>query len=62
MNKQNSLQVDQYFWLPGHNFKKYSKFTLIKLLNDVKTLGLKNLKTLEPQPHGFIAELNFPNP
>ena len=30
LNKRNSLQADQHFRLPGHNFKKHAKFTLIK--------------------------------
>ena len=27
VNKQNSLQLDQHFWLPGHNFNKHAKLT-----------------------------------
>ena len=55
VNKRNSLQADQHFWLPGHNFNKHAKFTLIEQLNDtnidkellkhkkeVRTSGLKN--------------------
>ena len=55
VNKRNSLQADQHFWLPGHNFTKHAKFTLIEQLNDtnidkellkhkkeVRTSGLKN--------------------
>ena len=34
VNKRNSLQADQHFRLPGHNFNKRSKFTLIEQLND----------------------------
>ena len=34
VNKQNSLQADQHFWLPGHNFNKKAKFTLLEQLND----------------------------
>ena len=34
VNKQNSLQADQYFRLPGQNFDKHAKFTLIEQLND----------------------------
>ena len=57
VNKRNSLQADQHFWLPGHNFNKHAKFTLIEQLNDtnidkellkhkkeVRTSGLKNYK------------------
>ena len=34
VSKQNLLQADQYFRLPGDNFNKDAKFTLIKQLND----------------------------
>ena len=34
VNKWNSLQADQHFRLPGHNFNKHAKFTLIEQLND----------------------------
>ena len=34
VSKQNSLQADQHFQLPGHNFHKHAKFTLIEQLND----------------------------
>ena len=34
VSKQNSLQADQ---LPGHNFNKHAKFTLIDQLNDTNT-------------------------
>ena len=27
VNKQNSLQADQHFRLPGQNFKKHTKLT-----------------------------------
>ena len=55
--RQNLLQAKQHFRLPGHNFNKHAKFTLIEQLNDtsidkellkyrikkrVKTFGLKN--------------------
>ena len=33
----NSLQADQHFRLPGHNFNKHAKFTLIEQLNDTNT-------------------------
>ena len=66
--------VDQNFKLPGHNFNRHAKFILIEKLNntelqkDILTFRLKKhedlwkhkLKTLKP--HGFNAELNFPNP
>ena len=48
--KQNSLQADQHFRLPGNNFNKHAKFTLIKKLNDTNTdkellkCKLKNVK------------------
>ena len=48
--KQNSLQADQHFRLPGNNFNKRTKFTLIKKLNDTNTdkgllkCKLKNVK------------------
>ena len=57
VDKQNLLQAKQHFRLPGHNFNKHAKFTLIEQLNDtsidkelpkyrikkrVKTSGLKN--------------------
>ena len=32
--KQSSLQADQHFQLPGNNFNKHAKFTLIEKLND----------------------------
>lgn len=35
VNKQNLLQTDQHFQLPGHNFHKHAKFTLIKHLNNI---------------------------
>ena len=28
--KRNSLQADQHFRLPGYNFNKHAKFTLIE--------------------------------
>ena len=34
VNKWNSFQADQHFPLPGHNFIKHAKFTLIEQLND----------------------------
>ena len=74
VNKWNCLQTDQYFRLPGRNFNKHAKFTLIKQLNDTnidkallkywlkkrEIIWIIKLKLL--QPHGFNAELNFPNP
>ena len=33
-NKRSSLQADQHFRLPAHNFNKHAKFTLIEQLND----------------------------
>ena len=50
VNKRNSLQADQYFRLPGHNFNKHAKFTLIEQLNDTnieKELLKHRLKKLE---------------
>ena len=35
VNKQNLLQADQRFQLPGHNFHKHAKCTLIKHLNNI---------------------------
>ena len=35
VNKQNLLQADQHFQLPGHNFHKHAKFTLVKHLNNI---------------------------
>ena len=73
VNKRNSLQADQHFQLPGHNFNKHAKFTLIEQLNDTnidkellkyrkkrEDFWIIKLKTLKP--HGFNAEVNFPNP
>ena len=74
VNKQNSLQADQHFRLPGHTFNNHARFTLTEQLHDTNInkellqYGLQKrekfwiikLKTL--QPHGFNAELNFPNP
>ena len=34
VDKQNSLQADQHFRLPGYNFNKHSRFTLIEQLDD----------------------------
>ena len=34
VDKQNSLQADQHFQLPGYNFNKHSRFTLIEQLDD----------------------------
>ena len=34
---KNSLQADQHFQLPGHNFNKHAKFTLIEQLNETNT-------------------------
>ena len=74
--KRSSLQADQHFRLPAHNFNKHAKFTLIEQLNDTN-IGKKILKyrlkkredfsivKLKPlQPHGFTvnAEFSFPNP
>ena len=56
------------------NFNKHAKFTLIELFSDKnidkellkyrlkkgEDFWIIKLKTL--QPHGFNAELNFPNP
>ena len=73
VNKRNSLQADQHFRLPGHNFNKHAKFRLIEQLNDTnidKELLKHQLKKREDfwsiklknlQPHGFNTELNFPN-
>ena len=74
LNKQNSLQAVQHFWLSARNFNKHAKFTLIERLNDTnldKELLKYRLRKREDfwiiklkilQPHGFNAELNFPNP
>ena len=74
INKQNLPQADQRLWLPGYNFNKHAKFTLIEQLIDTNTdkellkYRLKKLndfwikKLTTSQPHGFNAELNFPNP
>ena len=35
VNERNSLQAGQRFRLPGHNFNKHAKFTLIEQLNDI---------------------------
>ena len=73
MLAENSLQAHQHFRLPGHNFNKHAKFTLIEQLNDTnidKELLKHQLKKREDfwsiklknlQPHGFNTELNFPN-
>ena len=55
VNRQNSIQANQYFRLPGHNFNKHAKFTLIEQLNDncgmindnkeLLKYRLKNMKT-----------------
>ena len=51
VNKRNSFQADQHFRLPGHNFNKQAKLTLIELLNDTNIdkellkYRLKNVKT-----------------
>ena len=51
VDKLNSLQADQHFQLPGHNFNKHAEFTIIKQLNDTnidKELlrhRVKNVKT-----------------
>ena len=72
-HKDNSLQADQHFKLPSHNFNQQTKFTLTEQLDNMNiekelaTLRLKKredfwilkLKTLHP--HGMNAELNFPN-
>ena len=68
------LQADHHFRLPGHNFNKHAKFTLIEQLNDTniekeilkyklkkcEDFWIIKLKTL--QQHGFNTELTFPNP
>ena len=67
-------QADQYSRLPGPNFNRHAKFTQTEQLNNTEldkklpTFRLKKredfwihkVKTLKP--HGFNAELNFPNP
>ena len=72
--KTNTPEEDQYFRLPGHNFNRHAKFTLLEQLNytelnkELLTFRLKKredfwihkLKTLKS--YGFNAELNFPNP
>ena len=51
VNKRNSLQADQHFRLPGHNFNKHAKFILIEQLNDTNIdkellkYRLKKMKT-----------------
>ena len=51
LNKQNSLQADQHFRLPGHKFNKLKKLSLIRQLNDsnkdkeLLKYRLKNVKT-----------------
>ena len=74
VNKRKSLQIDQHYRLLAHNINKIAKFTLNKQLNDANIdmeLLKYRLKKLEDfwiikikslQPHGFNAELNFPNP
>ena len=71
--KTNTPEADQHFRLPGHNFNRHTKLTLIKQLNNTEldkellTFRLKKcedfwihkLKTLKP--HGVNAKLNFPN-
>ena len=50
VNKQNSLQSDQHFRLPGHNCNRHAKFTLTGQLNDTtigKELLLYRLKKRE---------------
>ena len=62
-------EADQHFRLPGQNFNRHTKFTLIKQLHNTEldeelTFRLKRhqdfwihkLKTL--QPHGFKGELS----
>ena len=72
--KTNMLNADQCFGLPGHNFRWHEKSTLIVQLNNTeldkelltfilkkhKDFWIHKLKTLKP--HGYNAELNFPNP
>ena len=74
VTKRNSLQADQHFQQPVHNFNKHAKFTLTEQLNDTnidKELSKDRVKKREDfsiiklkslRPHGFNAELNFPNP
>ena len=54
VNKRNSLQADQHFRLPSHNFKKQVRFTLIGQLNDAN-IGKKLLKYRLKKPE--ISEL-----
>ena len=42
--KQNSLEADQPFLLPDHNFNKYAKFTLKEQLNYTKTDKMLEVK------------------
>ena len=47
VNRENAPQADQHFKLPNHNFNQHTRFTLIKLLDnmridqDLATLRLK---------------------
>ena len=72
--KPSAPEADQHFRLPGHQFNKHAKFTLIEQLNktnDNKSLMSNRLKKREDfwiielqtlKPNGFNAEINFPNP
>ena len=71
--KTNTPEADQNFRLPGHNFNRHAKFTLIEQFNNAeldkellefrlkkrRDFWIHKLKTL--QSHGFNAALNFLN-
>ena len=71
--KANTPEEDQYLRLPGDNFNRHIKFTLMEQLNNTglhKELLTFRLKKREDfwihklrnlKPHGFNAELKFSN-
>ena len=68
----NSIQVDRHFLLPGHNFDRDFKLTIIEAINNKNMSREKTRETLERRedfwilklgtlhPDGFNDKMNFP--
>ena len=68
-----SIEIDQHFRLPVHNFNEHATFTLIEQLNVCNKTKLERREILETRedfwmmelkplrPHGLNAKLNHPD-
>ena len=65
VHKTNMPEADQHFRLPGHNFNRHAKFTLIEQSNNTEfdkellTFGLKKRKDfwIHKLKYGFNSDL-----